>query len=797
MKYLYLLISMLLIGILMSGCSSEYSQANDLFMAEKMLYKAEKLKQEILSNLEVATPQQYQQTENAYREIINTFGKRQKLTKEIQGILRRSWLTVAELYLARKKNDRAIKIYQEIIKSSPEDRELCGAAQFLIGRSYEQMNKLNEAIRAYQYVFKNYPPVLGDTLLPNFNILQTPIYVARLYLRQGNRNMANQQYELARSYFNGVIKKWQNTEIAMAAEYQIALSYSDQRMWEKSIAILNNIVGKYRGKKQIPEIMYNLGQLYQQQLNRPRQAIQVFQQIIQNYPQGKNLGKVHLAIGAIYLQQKKYDIARQQFKQVLNNYSRDRTSCLAAQIAIAKSYELQNNWSKALNEYQWVINNYPQSAQALMMPMYIAEHYEKNRQNDLAKKAYEDAINRYQQIVNKYPATPLKALALDYTGASYMKLEKWSEAAKALEALLEMELPPRQGIATYLKLENIYEEKLNDVEKALEIYGKVLKKYPKISDASLIQNKAQQLRQKLELYRQTNKPPRAVDFVAANLLSTSSLALKWRSNHEPDFDHYQLVRSESPGVDLSDKTIAQISQQGQVEFVDNDVEAGKTYYYRLFTFDKGNLHTGGKEISVTVAAKKIAESVSLTARADSWSTISLSWNQYRAKDFDSYKIYRSTTPGVGLTSNLVKSIFEQRVTQLKDRNLKENTTYYYKIYVYNTDGASKPSQEIQVTTPANTPPNAVKLFKPVRTNQNVVTLSWSTSLDNDFASYRIYRSEKSPVSIDQAPIWINSNKKVTRFKDTGVSAGKVYHYKVVVFDKGGLFAESNEVSIIP
>ena len=148
-----------------------------------------------------------------------------------------------------------------------------------------------------------------------------------------------------------------------------------------------------------------------------------------------------------------------------------------------------------------------------------------------------------------------------------------------------------------------------------------------------------------------------------------------------------------------------------------------------------------------------------------------------------------------MASQLIKSIFDPSETQFKDLDVKDNMTYYYKLYVYNKDGAKKPSNEVKILTSANTPPKQVTLTRPLNIDNSTIELSWSPSHDLDFSMYRIYRSDKSPVSITNSPIWMNSNKEINKYKDPGLKSGKTYYYKVVVYDKGGLFAESNEVSI--
>jgi len=791
--FLYIVMSFYI--MIFIGCSGE-GVNNDIYVVEKMFYKAEKIKQNILTNPDIANPEEYEKAELAYREIIDKLDKTEKLSKELKGILQRSWLTIAQLQLFQKKDDEALKVYNEIIQRSMNDRELCAVAQFSIAQSLERLKKFDEAIEAYKVVFRNYPPVLSDTLLPNYSILQTPIYIARLYRANNKAIEADRQYEEARNYYEQVIQRYPQSEIAVEAQNQIAITYGDQGKWNQAILILNDIIRRYPDEPKLNGVMFALGMIYDQQLNQSDKAFETFQRILNRNPKNETfLGQVYLAIGNIYLKQKRYNEARTQFKNVLENYQNDQNSCINAQLAVAKSYEDQGNWGKAMNEYQWIVENYPTTIHALNVPLYIADHYWKRNEQNLARNAYESAIEHYKRVVEQYPNTPLTAIAQDYTASGYIRLEKWEEAANALRLLTKMDIPLQNKVKSYLTLENLYEEKLNDPVKALEIYSELLQQYPQFPLAANIKSKSHELQQRVDSYKRNNQPPRPSNIVTAKVLSPTAVEISWQQNKESDFSHYKLVRSESPRVDQSGVTIAEINSRDQAAFLDENLKQGNTYYYRLYTFDRGGLNAASKEVAVKMEAKQIMATINLQARSNDWFVVSLSWNPYDERDFDSYKIYRTTSPGVSTSYRLIKSIFDPTKTQFEDTDVKDNTTYYYKVYVYNKDGAKKPSNEVKILTSKNTPPKQVTLSKPLNIDNETVELSWSTSNDLDFSMYRIYRSQKSPVLMTSSPIWMNSNKELNRYKDTGLKSGKTYYYKVVVYDKGGLFAESNEISI--
>ena len=775
-------------------CTNDGSGTNNIYNAEKMFFEAEKIKKNILINPDIANPEEYEKADNAYQKIIEIFNQNNKV-REIKTIVGRSWLARAELLLLQKKYDDAINVYQKIIQRSDSDKELSAVAQYSIASSLQKLQRFDAAIDAYQRVVRNYQPVLSDTLLPNMNILQIPIYIARLYRQQQKNHLVDQQYADARAYYQRICQQYPRSMISLAAENQIAVSFGDQGQWEQAVEMLNGMILKYQNMPELFNVMFTLGNIYHLQLHQPEKALDVFHRIIQKYPHDKNLGQVYLGIGGIYLAQKYYDKARDAFQSVLNNYRNDRNSCLQAQISIARTHELENNWNKALNEYNWAVENYPNTLASLEIPLYIAAYYQKGQQRDLARAAFENAIKQYQQVMDRNPETVLATIALDYIAACYTGLEKWQEASETLQSLTKQELPGPKLVDTYLKLGTIYEEKLNEKEKAFEVYSTLLQKYPQLPNAQSLNEKTAKLQQDISQYQQGNQSPRPSEIISTVIISPSEIKINWQSNQERDFDHYKLVRSSSPGVDLTDASVASINRQQQTEYIDENLTCGKTYFYRLYTFDKGGLHSASQEVTVKLEEKQIQATINLTAQSDAWYKVSLSWNPYLAKDFDSYKIYRSTTPIVTFASKLVRSIFDQSITRLEDIDLKENTTYYYKAYLYNRDGSNKSSNEIKVTTLKNLPPAFVTLNKPLTLNNTTVELSWAPSRDDDFSVYRIYRSENLPISLNSPPIWMSSNREITKYKDTGLNFGKDYYYKIVVYDKGGLFAESNQVAV--
>src|SRR3989344_446907 len=85
--------------------------------------------------------------------------------------------------------------------------------------------------------------------------------------------------------------------------------------------------------------------------------------------------------------------------------------------------------------------------------------------------------------------------------------------------------------------------------------------------------------------------------------------------------------------------------------------------------------------------------------------VNLSWSQNSDRDFESYRIYRLTTPGVSTNSLQVATSTDKLITTFTDYTIAPNTTYFYKVFVFDKAGLSRGSNEVSTfpTTPPGQP----------------------------------------------------------------------------------------------
>jgi len=278
----------------------------------------------------------------------------------------------------------------------------------------------------------------------------------------------------------------------------------------------------------------------------------------------------------------------------------------------------------------------------------------------------------------------------------------------------------------------------------------------------------------------------------------TSLKLTWTQSPDAhDFANYSLYRSSKANITQSNSTLLDIiTRRNSINFTDTGLSPATKYYYRIFVTDATGLTTPSNEVSGQTAAQQPPLPVVLfQPLLLPNNVINITWSQNTQADFASYRVYRATTPGVVLDSDLRAIITKASQTSFNDVDLQQGTTYYYRIFVFDTFAQSSGSNEETITLPANLPPDPVVLSQPAPRDTTRLVLTWSQSTAPDFSYYSVYRSLTSPVDTTASPIvFLNGNRLNTQYVDSGLQPRTTYYYRVFVVDTGGLQAGSAEVA---
>jgi len=160
------------------------------------------------------------------------------------------------------------------------------------------------------------------------------------------------------------------------------------------------------------------------------------------------------------------------------------------------------------------------------------------------------------------------------------------------------------------------------------------------------------------------------------------------------------------------------------------------------------------------------------------------WAPNGEQDFRYYTIYRA----VGSPAAFV-ALAHLSENEYVDRFLDYETTYYYYLTASDFAGNESPASGILDVRPVNisspASPTAVVVYghNNASLSQVECSVTWIPPTISDLSHFRIYRSTQAAFEADAATL-VDSTA-VSLFRDTQVTTGAVYYYKVTCVDLGG------------
>lgn len=293
--------------------------------------------------------------------------------------------------------------------------------------------------------------------------------------------------------------------------------------------------------------------------------------------------------------------------------------------------------------------------------------------------------------------------------------------------------------------------------------------------------------------------PQAVTLDDAGSVGETAILLNWSRNSERDFARYELRRSTNAGVNPSSPLLTSASQAEATSFLDTGLTENTEYFYRVFVVDRGGNVVGSNELAqTTLNADPPAIVLNLPTEVSGAQTpsVSLSWTQSGAHDFEAYRIYRDTAPSVSESSSLIRTIDSASTLTFTETGLEDNTRYYFRIFVRDDADGSTGSNEHSIVT-ANRAPRPVNLTVSGTTTRSI-SLSWTENTNSDFVEYRLLQGTNSTSFPTVVASFTQAEQTAhTVFVDENDTT--VYFFKVETYDQAinstqRLKSDSNVVS---
>jgi fibronectin type 3 domain-containing protein len=167
-------------------------------------------------------------------------------------------------------------------------------------------------------------------------------------------------------------------------------------------------------------------------------------------------------------------------------------------------------------------------------------------------------------------------------------------------------------------------------------------------------------------------------------------------------------------------------------FIDNTVEAGTAYYYRVSAIGEQENSTFSNTVTATTPDTLTFPKppLGLTAKAEIAPRVSLNWKD-QSDNEEGFRIER--TADSLFTKELKTFQVKAGEVSLVDSTVEGRKTYYYRVIAWNTDGDSSPSNAVSVTTLAAIPEAPTNLVVQFAGDRQII-LRWidNSETENGF-----------------------------------------------------------------
>lgn len=243
-----------------AGCSASY-------FGERLFWKAQQLAAPISKDPAQASPEQIAKAIDAFERVI---------TKAAGTVwAARAQAAVGALQAIEKHYDQAREAYTRVLQNYSQYQGLAIASRVAIAKTYEIEGKWDEAVKTYQELADRHQWTrLG---------LEAPLYIASVYEKRHDAEMATRAYERAIRTYTLLIPDAPMPAVGLQVKSYLASAYQRTGNWEQAIATLEELLQSPSGINQ-GMVLLTLATINQTKLNAPEKAIAFYTRLVKELP---------------------------------------------------------------------------------------------------------------------------------------------------------------------------------------------------------------------------------------------------------------------------------------------------------------------------------------------------------------------------------------------------------------------------------------------------------------------------------------------------------------------------------
>lgn len=240
------------------------------FKAERSMWRAHKMSQQIYKNPKGSPPSQLTGVQNAYRTIIK---EHPDSLFAIQ-----AQFSIGHLYLVKGEFQKARDAYEKLTLRCDERGNACAEALFAIGNTYELEGKWDDALEKYRKIMEAYPFSTKS--------LDLPVYIIRHYRKAADEKKRYSSVDQAAAYYEGLKAKNRTEKGDYILDTFIARSYAEGMRWQEALDAFEKIAKGYP-KNRPEEALLMKALIYNNHLRDKAKAKEELLRIAKEYPASK------------------------------------------------------------------------------------------------------------------------------------------------------------------------------------------------------------------------------------------------------------------------------------------------------------------------------------------------------------------------------------------------------------------------------------------------------------------------------------------------------------------------------
>lgn len=264
-KLIKLPVFLLVALIMLSGCG------NDTYAIEKKFWHLKQKAQKIYQNPDASPPNELQRTVELFKKFYTDHAKNNlSIDAEFE---------IAKLYLAKKEYSDCRKFLKEMASRHTDNDNLLAEISFFSANTFEKENKWGEALNGYRAIIEKFPTTVRG--------ISIPTYIAEYYHSKFQPDKSIEAFKDAANHYLGLANKYPNTPMSFNMHILAVQCYSAIKDWPQTVAMMDLILEKYKGKINLEELYLNKALICLHQLKDKVKAKETVEALLKEYPKTK------------------------------------------------------------------------------------------------------------------------------------------------------------------------------------------------------------------------------------------------------------------------------------------------------------------------------------------------------------------------------------------------------------------------------------------------------------------------------------------------------------------------------